>query len=239
MNYALERFAHHLRTTCWPLAAAAAIVGLNAPANATNYDEAVSGDLSSDNTQPTNIGNLTAGNNLISGATIPSGPVVDPNTGAREFQDNDYLEFTVPTGVELSALIVQSGTSIVENDRLFMGIASGEGVYVPADFSSASGMLGWTLVSNEMIGTDVLDDLGASAPANFPAIPGATTFSGPLGAGTYTLWLLDGDSPVTYKLNLLASPTPEPSSWMMMLAGFGLVGSAYRHRPIRHAPQAA
>jgi hypothetical protein len=215
------------------LAGAAALLFFGSAAHATNYNEATQGDLSSVASAPTDIGSLSLGANLISGSTIPSG-TFDPNTHSFSNQDNDYLQFTVPTGDVLSTLVVQNGTSIFAGDannpgdQLFMGIASGSGVSLPDGFASSKGLLGYTLISSGMIGTDILANLGASDPAGF-TLPGATKFSGPLGAGTYTLWILDGDRPVDpYKLSLGVSPVPEPASWALMISGFGLIGGALR-----------
>jgi hypothetical protein len=215
------------RTAIITLAAAL----LAAPALATDYDEAVSGDLSSDATTPTAIGSLTAHDNHISGATIPSGPF-NPVTHSLAVVDNDYLNFVIPVGRKLSAITIAYGSVIEPTDRMFFGIASGYGVSVDPSFSSAAGLLGWTLIGKSMIGTNVLPALGQSAPANFPAVPGATGFTGSLGAGSYTLWLLDGDSPARYKLDLVTSQVPEPAAWAMMVTGFGLIGGLARRRPV-------
>jgi hypothetical protein len=221
------------RLAAWPLAVAAAAILMAAPAQAVNYNEGTSGDLSSDASNPTNIGALSLGTNNISGATDPSGTVVDPMTGALSIQDNDYVTFSVPSGYTLSKLLIGANSSFVGDDRMFFGIASGTGVSVDPSFTSAAGLLGWTLVGTSTIGSDALPLLGASAPDNFPAIPGATGFNGSLGAGTYTLWMLDGDHDASYDLNLVVAPVPETSTWVMLMAGLGLLGAALRLRAPR------
>src|SRR5580698_2291231 len=148
----------------WPLAIATAAILLAAPAQAANYSEGSSGDLSSDASNPTDIGNLSLGNNSISGATDPSGAIVDPMTGARAVQDNDYVTFTVPKGEALSEIDIGSGSSFVSGDRMFFGIAQGNHVSVDPSFTSASGLLGWTLVGDTDLGRNVLPSLGESAP---------------------------------------------------------------------------
>jgi hypothetical protein len=189
----------------------AALISMGSVAQATSYDEATSGDLSNNAASPTSIGSLSLGDNVISGATIPSGPL-NPITHSRSVVDNDYVTFVVPTGRVLSAVDVETGTILEPTDRMFFGIANGSDVYVDPSFTSAKGLLGWTLVNASAVGTNVLPALGLSAPPNFPAIPGATGFSGSLGAGPYTILLLDGDSPATYKLDLVVSNVPEPST---------------------------
>lgn len=118
------------------------------PAHATRYDESLGGDLSSDAGNPTPIGALTPGTNAIAGATIPSGPVVDPQTGARAVEDNDYVSFTVPVGRVLARIVIGDGSVFQGGDRMFFGIARGIGVDVDPSFSSAAGLLGWTLVGS-------------------------------------------------------------------------------------------
>lgn len=184
---------------------------------------------------PTNIGALTIGSNIITGAVIPYGPVVNANTHELQYQDNDYLTFTVPTGASLSNIdLVADGSAINPGDLAFIGIASGANVYV--SLPSSAGLLGYTLLSSSQIGSDILPAIGAANPAGFdstaPGSPfaGATTFQGALPSGTYSLWLVDGDSPFFYKLNLQLSSAPEPASWMMMIAGFGMVGGTMRGR---------
>lgn len=234
--------------------ACASLVCIGSAAHATNYSEGPivgnSGhpdtdtpyevhDLSSMSSSPTNIGVLTMGANFITGATIPYGSVSNPMTGERSHQDNDYVTFTVPEGDLLSSLhlvapdgstISNDGTTILSGDRFFMGIASGASVNVTPP--SSAGLLGYTLLTSGQIGSDILPALGASDPPGFsgPPFSGATTFTGPLGAGTYTIWMLDGDKPVHYRLDLQVSPAPEPDVWALMLLGTAGAGLALRRR---------
>jgi len=204
-------------------------------AQAQLYNEAVGGDLSNNPQAPTAVGTLALGSNVILGATIPTGPIVDPATGTHANVDADYLTFTVAAGQALTGLTFDFGTVIQPGDRLLLGIARCATVVAqcavnvdPTFSQGATGLLGWTLVSSSMIGQNVLPDLGASAPANFPSIPGATGFTGPLAAGTYSLWLQDSDQPVSYRFSLQTASVPEPASWTMMIAGFGLLGGVLR-----------
>jgi hypothetical protein len=190
-------------------------------AHAQLYSEAVSGDLSNNRLAPTSIGTLGLGSNVIVGTSVPTNGV----------PDQDYLTFTVAAGQQLTGLTFGQGTNFVGADRLFLGIAQGSSVNVDPNFAQgATGLLGWTLVGSSLVGTNVLPALGLSAPPNFAAIPGATGFTGPLGAGIYSIWLQDGDNAVTYNFNLqtATAPVPEPASWMMMISGFGLLGARLR-----------
>ena len=62
------------RGCIYKLALVIDLVGLTTAAHTTDYSETVSGDLSSDHTTPTSIGDLTLGSNIISGETIPTRP---------------------------------------------------------------------------------------------------------------------------------------------------------------------
>lgn len=197
----------------------------------------------------TNIGALTVGSNTITGASLPYGAIANAMTNERQYQDSDYVTFTVPTGDVLSSIyLMANGSSINAGDQAFIGLASGANVYV--NLPSSAGLLGYTLLNSSQIGsTNILPLIGAANPAGFDStavdangnpspFAGATRFTGPLQAGTYTLWLLDGDNDFHYNLNLGVSQAPEPASWLMMIAGFGLVGGAMR-RQRRTAPAVA
>lgn len=196
--------------------AAAATISLGSAAHATNYDEssAPGGDFSNDDLNPTPV-SFTLGSNIVTGVT-----------GGF---DNDYMTFVVPVGQELSSITVLDGSQAP--DRIFFGIASGDTAVVDPSFTSAAGLLGWTLFSDADDGADVLPALGLSAPPDFPPVPGATGFTPPLGPGVYTAWVLDGDgAPGTapYQLNFALSAVPEPGAWTLLLAGMGGLGLMLR-----------
>ena len=240
MKFASKRSNRYSGAVGRCLAVATALACLPAAAHATSYNEGPvlnpttapyeANDLSSIGSSPTNIGSLTLGSNFITGETIPYGPVANVMTGELTYQDNDYVTFTVPTGDVLSQLRLAAGSSIVAGDRFFIGLASGSSVNVMPP--SSSGLLGFTLATSDMINSDILPAIGMASPPGFtgPPFSGATTFSGALPSGTYSLWLLDGDRPVSYNLDLQVSAAPEPSTWMMLLAGVGAMGLALRRR---------
>jgi hypothetical protein len=212
MRFEFHRHKHPAGAAWRVLAIAAAVIGLGSVAHATDYSESTIGDFSNDNLAPTAV-TFTVGSNIISGST---------------FQDNDYMTFTIPVGEVLSGIEVLDATQAP--DRTFFGIASGDKVVVDPSFSSAAGLIGWTLFNDSMNNTDILPDLGKAAPPNFDSVPGATGFTAPLGAGTYSTWILDGDNAANYRLDFQVAGVPEPSTWAMMLGGFGLAGWALRRR---------
>ena len=211
------------------LATAAACAALAPAAQATNFTEST--DYSNNPDSPTILGGLTPGSNLITGTINTFGDRVGPH-GERTNQDVDYMTFTVPNGYALTHFLVSDGTSIEttpRDDLLFLGLASGGQVNVNPSFTSAAGLLGWTLVSQSRLGSDILPAIGAATYPGFP-VPGATGFTGPLGAGTYTLWLGDGDETAHYSFNLITAAVPEPATWAMMILGFGMIGAGLRYR---------
>lgn len=207
------------------------LIGSSGAAHATNYNEGTQGDLSNAPGAPTNIGNLTLGENYVVGSSIPSGAPIPGGHGALVNQDNDFFTFTVAHGFELSAFDLVSDTSIVAGDRFFLGIYQGATAPVDPTNPTPAGLLGYTLPGTPQIGSNVLPDLAASDEPGFP--PLATHFTGALGAGTYTVWLVDGDSPVSYDLDLHVAAVPEPATWSLMIGGLGLMGARLRRRSRR------
>lgn len=214
---------------------AVAASALASSAHATPISETT--DFSDDPTHPTVITTpLTLGSNIISGTINTFGAAVGPH-GERTNQDNDYITFTIPTGDVVSAFYVTSGTSISTaanspgnpptDDNVFLGLYKNPYTPVDPSFSSASGLYGWTLVNESQIGTNILPAIGAATAPGFP-VPGATGFTGVLSAGTYTLWLVDGDESATYSFNAVVASVPEPATWAMMIVGFSLVGAGLR-----------
>lgn len=217
----------HLQTAALSLAM---LAGASAAANATTYNEATQGDLSGSPTAPTNIEVLALGDNYVVGSTVPSGPVIDSH-GALANQDNEFFSFKVAAGSQLSAFDIVGDTMIVASDRAFLGIYSGSTASVDPTNPTPAGLLGYTLPGKPQIGTDVLPDLAASSVPGFPPLP--AHFSGPLGAGTYTVWLVDADNPVSYDLDLHVGSVPEPATWSLMIGGLGLMGARLRRRSPR------
>ncbi|MEL7355538.1 MAG: DVUA0089 family protein [Cyanobacteria bacterium J06560_6] len=165
------------------------------PPPATNgYDEAVSGDISSDPNNPL-ILDLAEGTTRLTAST---------GNG-----DQEYVTVTVPEGFELSSLLVEAYTP---NDVAFIGVQAGSVFTEPLDNSAdTSEFLGYTLFGTSAVGTDILDNIGnGSNGADF----GGQGFEGPLPAGTYTFALqqLSPNSDYTLVFNMTEAAVVENSA---------------------------
>ena len=195
-----------------PVCAALAIV--SSPAAATvAWDEAISGDLSNSGLTATAVP-FALGSNIVQG-TIGHDP-----TGAI---DRDYFTFTVGPNQLLTSLNILQGTQTL--GLSFIGLQSGTQVTLATNAPNAAGLLGWAHYGASDVGTDILDNMSVAAN-------GSTGFSVPLGPGSYAIWLqeISPGGAVPYALDFEIASVPEASTWMMMLAGFGVIGLAFRRR---------
>jgi len=192
------------------------------PAVAADYDESVLGDLSGDRFSPTfwaltdgPVGaNGLTGNNVLSGRTGRAAGVVDI----------DYVNFRVPQGFLLSALLVGNSTTSSGAQGSFIGLAAGSTMPVAADAQSAAGLLGWRHYSAADRTRNILPEMGSAGQ-------GATGFAGPLPTGDYSLWIQElATGSYAYRFNLQIAPVPQADALSMTLAGLGLLGAFALHR---------
>jgi hypothetical protein len=177
----------------------------------TIYNESVSGDLSNNGSTPTLL-TISLGSNDLFGTT-----------GKTTVVDRDYFTFTVPQGLELTAITVLPGTQTLGPlGDSFIGIESGPEVTVSTAAIDATGLLGWFHYDTGDIGVNILPLMGTSGL-------GSTGFTTPLPAGTYSFWVQEGNvGTVPYGLEFTVA-TPEPASWTMLLTGMAaLVGKTAR-----------
>lgn len=180
---------------------------LTAPCLATDYNEAISGDLSNSGLTPTSIGSLTLGANSVLGTTGRGGNGLD----------RDYFTFTVPANFTLVSMTELSGTT-VGGDVSFIGVQAGNKVTVGTNPTSAAGLLGWTHYGVADINVDILPRMGV------PSF-GSTGFTTPLSAGNYAFWVQDFNVGVfTYGFRLGVQAVPEPGS-LALFTGLGVGGS--------------
>lgn len=158
-------------------------------ARATDYNEAVSGDLSGDRLNPTAI-LPTNGSNRVT-ATSAGG-------------DLEYFRVTIPSGQRLSAVVnvSHSGTQGLS----FIGAQSGAAFTEPPSGTVVGNLLGYAHFGpgsrppgTSTVGTDILDNIATG--------PGSMTFTPPLATGTYTFWAQELGGSVTYTLDFQLTAT--------------------------------
>lgn len=221
-------YAYELRTSAkqvtdrslLSIGLAATALGLAAtPAHAaTTYDESVSGDLSDGGLSPTSLVFGLGSNQVfgVTGRSIAGGPV-----------DRDYFSFVISPGMVLNAIQALPGTiSIGASTVSFVGLQLGSQVTVDPAMATAAPLLGYYHFGTADAGNDILPTIGLG--------PGAQGFTGPLGAGSYAVWLQEtavGSASYKFDFQVSTAAVPEPATWMMMIVGFGTIGWASRaHR---------
>lgn len=192
-------------------------LGLSGVAHAAGWNEAVDGDLSNTGLAPSVL-TLNAG--------------LNPLRGSFGAPDRDYLVVDVPQGLQLTALRYGAGM-VLGGPRAFIGVQAGPVMTVPHDTETAAGLLGWAHVQDAAVGTNLLPDIGRGF--------GALGFSGPLPAGSYTLWIQETlpEPGLSFSFDLEVTAVPEPASAWLLLCGLG--GFAFRaaSRLLPHRTRAA
>jgi hypothetical protein len=195
----------HMR--CNIVLLAGAFLYATAAHGSTIYDESVSGDLSNSGLAPTLV-SVSLGSNDLFGTTGKTGNTID----------RDYFTFTVPQGLELTAITVLPGTQTLGTlGDSFIGIQSGPEVTVSPTAADATGLLGWFHYNTGDIGVDILPLMGTSGDDS-------TGFTAPLPEGTYSFWVQEASvGTVPYGLDFSVATAPEPASWTMVFTGLALL----------------
>ncbi len=217
---------HYLSVTKKSLFSAAVCALLAAaPAIATIYDEAVSGDLSNDPAAPTAL-TLTPGLNSVSGTVAGF-----PQFGGSDPQD--WVSFTIPTGFVMTSYVNSKYGST--DDQGFTGFQSG------SSFSGDPFVAG-SYAGYAHFGTGATNPLPPSSTVGVDLLPlmanpsfsvGATGFTRPLAAGTYTFLIQQGDPATTsyqFDMTVRSVSVPEPGSSLCLLGMGGLATLALRRR---------
>jgi len=194
-----------------------------APAKATIYDEAVSGDLSNDKAAPTAL-TLTTGLNSVIG-TVNGFP---PGTDAQ-----DWVLFTIPTGFVMTSY-VNSGY-VSSDPQGFTGFQFGSS-FSGNEFleGSYAGYAHFGTGATNPDGTPPKSTVGVNLlprMANSSFAPGTTGFTLPLGAGTYTFLIQQGNAVNTaYRFDMTVRLVPEPGSSLCLLGMGALAIFALQRR---------
>ena len=163
--------------------------------------------ISIDNLNPTQLGTLTPGSNLISGfleTAFLTGRV-------------DVLTFTIPTGFQWSGLFVNEFEYVSDpgNDRAgFLGINDAD--FFPFDTDDLNINISPPVDETLFLGgtTFGLDNLPSAGGANILPFAGQFAgrgFSGPLPAGTYTIYTQQNGPANRYTLDVEVTPV-DPQS---------------------------
>jgi hypothetical protein len=205
-------------------AAACALLAA-APAKATIYNEAVSGDLSNNQAAPTAL-TLTPGLNSVIGT-------VD---GFDNGDGQDWVSFTIPAGFVMASYVNAKyvstdpqGFTGFQFGSSFAGDPFSAGSYAGyAHFGTAANNPDMNPTPSSTVGVNLLPLMADPSFA-----PGATGFAPPLAAGTYTFLIQQGN-PVTtdyqFNMNVRSVSAPESGSSLCLL-GMGVFATlALRRR---------
>lgn len=177
-------------------------------AHAVNWDEGVDGQLSNNGAAPTQLFTLGTGSNLIEG-TMGLGTA-------------DVWTFTIAAGYYLSGINLVSYSDNGFGAPLggissFMAIDDANTIDM-SDFPSQLSNGLWNEQSPDG-GATTFTDLLAILQAG-PAFGGGPGFSGQLGAGDYTFGVQDDTHTISYCIDFIVTPVPEPGSALLLgLAG--------------------
>lgn len=177
-----------------------AILSANASFAAVLWAESISGDLSDDRLNPTAF-TASLGSNTISGTSVSAN---DPFDG-----DRDYYSITIPTGMELYEIRLDAYVS--DDFALFTGITTGSTFNVDPENIVISNLLGYWVGGTFNIGQNILPDMGTAF--------GATGFTGPLQAGTYSFWTQQTGDTSDYTFDYKVRVVPEPASMLALSLG--------------------
>ena len=221
---------HYSPITKTLFSAALSVLLATAVAKAIIYKEAVSGDLSDDKTAPTPL-TLTPGFNSVIG-TISGFPPegTDPQ---------DWVSFTIPAGFVMTSCVNAVYKSV--DPQGFTGFHFGSSFPggVDSEFDPAN-YAGYAHFGNHAQNPDGSPTSSSTVGVNLLPLmadpsfaPNTTGFTPPLGAGTYTFLIQQGDpNPTGYRfnMNVRSVQTPEPGSDLCLLGIGGLAILALRRR---------
>lgn len=170
------------------------------------WNEADAGDLSNDRLVPTAL-TVSLGANTVIGTIGGGGPTTD----------RDYFSLVVPSGAELSAVMVNPGSG-VSGSSAFFALQAGGQITATPEGQNVGDLLGFGHYGTDAIGTNLLAML-------LP--PGTST----LPAGRYSFWVQETGGVVPFDFDFVISAVPEPAPAALFAAGLALL--AWRRRRAR------
>lgn len=171
---------------------------------AFTYDESTDGDLSGDGLAPTVL-DAGVGVNTLSGTISP--------------EDLDYLTFNIGAGLQLDAIMLVSFST---DDVGFIGVMNGATFTEPPGDPDVGNILGWVHFGPDLVGTDILDDMGLG--------DGAIGFTPPLPSGDYAFWIQQLNNDTSYELQFVVSSVPVPAALPLLGSGLLALGAYARRR---------
>jgi uncharacterized repeat protein (TIGR01451 family) len=162
------------------------------------YNESISGDLSNNQATPTAL-TLAAGTNSVIGTV----------NGSTDLQD--WVTVHVPTGLQLSSLVLASYVST--DQQGFTGVQQGTS-FVGSPFTASSylgyahfgtGATNGSLPATNLVGTDLLPLMG-----NNTIESGSTGFTPPLPSGDYTFLIQQLGASTAYQFDFNTTSTAPP-----------------------------
>jgi hypothetical protein len=151
------------------------------------WDESVNGNLSNNRMAPTSL-TFKPGINTVAGSLTG---------GFGDGKYYDYFKVAVPAGFALTGFTVNSVTSL-NSGAMLMGIAGGNTFPSDQNGNNVSAILGFAVVGPSSAGAEIFPTL---ATPNYQGY-GNIGFTNYLGAGTYSVWIQDWDTPATYQVSL-------------------------------------
>jgi hypothetical protein len=187
------------------------ITVLPCAAGAFSHDDVVN-DLSGNHLAPTALV-ATLGANVLTGTTVVG--------------DLDYLTISLPGGLQIASLVLDSVTSV--DNVAFIAVQQGTTFSDPGT-ATPGVLLGYAhfgtgpAAGGATPGNDMLDDLGLAA--------GAIGFAPPLGAADYTFWIQQTQAQA-FGYSMTFNVVPEPGTFALL--GLGLLALSGTRRTPRSA----
>lgn len=167
------------------------VAALAAPALASDYDETIDGDISGDRLNTTVL-NLTTGSNVVTAT----------QQGDAFGLDVDYLTIVISPGSQLVRLDCPAYSALGNPNLAFLGLQAGPTFTTPFTNTDAADLLGGIVYGFFSVGFDLLPQVAT--------LGGATGFTPPLGAGTYTWWYNQTGDPSTVTLDFVIESVDGP-----------------------------